>query len=255
MADVAKERGIEYHVAKDSTQAAAKAWRVMWWPTYGVVDRSGNLRALGLKPTYVDKVIDKLLEEEKGGATTAPTAAAPDANTGPAAAKEDSAVKQEWLEGTAEERARFKGMEGKAPPALAVSNWVNGKEQKLADLKGKVVMLDFWATWCGPCIASIPHTNELQAKYKDKGLVVIGICHSQGADKMADTVKEKSIEYTVAADKGGKTVATYKVNGFPDYYFIDRAGNLRICDCSNGSVEKAIEALLAEPENASASAK
>src|SRR5262245_4479601 len=57
-------------------------------------------------------------------------------------------------------------LEGKAPPALKVQDWVNsgGKELKLADLKGKVVVLDFWGTWCGPCRAAMPHLKELYEK-------------------------------------------------------------------------------------------
>jgi hypothetical protein len=65
---------------------------------------------------------------------------------------------------------------------------------------------------------------------------------------MKDTVTAKGIKYLVAADVDEKTVKAYKVNGYPDYYFIDRAGNLRIADCKNASVEDAIQALLAEGE-------
>ena len=262
MGDVVKSEGIKYPTAKDATVASAKAWKVMWYPTYGVVDREGKLRALGLKPNYVEKVVEKLLEEQPAGAAPTTTPAAKDKTAAAAASDSESSasagsatIKPEWREGDDTVRARLKGLEGKAPPALTVANWINSKPQKFSDLKGKVVLLDFWATWCGPCIKAIPHTNELAAKYKDKGLVIIGVCHPQGADKMAATVKEHKIEYPVAADTTGKTNEAYKVNGYPDYYFIDRAGNLRIADCSNGKVDEAIEALLAEPESASASAK
>jgi hypothetical protein len=63
---------------------------------------------------------------------------------------------------------------------------------------------------------------------------------------MGETSTAKGIKYPIAADVGGKTDDAYKVNSYPDYYFIDRAGNLRIADCKNGSVEEAIKALLAE---------
>src|SRR2546426_12713239 len=72
-------------------------------------------------------------------------------------------------------RAAITAMQGKPAPALAVTNWTNTKPLQLADLKGKIVVLDFWATWCGPCLASVPHNNELQKKYAGKGVVCIAI--------------------------------------------------------------------------------
>jgi thiol-disulfide isomerase/thioredoxin len=238
---VVNERGIKYHSARDPNLKSEQAWRVMWYPTYAVVDKKGNLRAIGLKPDHVEEVVEKLVAEDAKAEVSAPIYAL--------AAGGD---KPEWREGEAEQRKELDAMEGKAPPALQVENWINSKEMKLADLKGKVVLLDFWATWCGPCIASIPHTNELAEKYKDKGLVIIGVCHMREVEKMADTAKEKGIKYPIAADPTGKTNEAFKVNSYPDYYLIDRSGKLRIADCKNASVDEAVEALLAESATASA---
>ena len=256
MEEVAKERKIEYAVAKDSTQKAAELWRVMWWPTYGIIDRKGNLRALGVKSSHVKDVVEALLKEQP--AEKKKDAAPREGDARLATEKVAAAavtIKAEWKEGAGERRKTIDAMEGKAPPAIKLKDWTNGKSVTLADLKGKVVLLDFWATWCGPCIASIPHTNELQEKYKDKGLFVIGVCATDGAEKMADTVKEKGIRYLVAADVNGATVKAYQNDGFPDYYLIDRSGNLRIADCKNASVDEAVEALLAEPDPKAAAAR
>src|SRR5438034_10492924 len=100
----------------------------------------------------------------------------------------------------------------------------------ITDLKGKVVLIDFWATWCGPCMAAVPHNNEMMEKYGGKGLVIIGVCIKNGADKFAATVKEKGMKDPVAVDADGKTEKAYHVDGYPDYYLIDRAGKLRIAD-------------------------
>jgi hypothetical protein len=72
---------------------------------------------------------------------------------------------------------------------------------------------------------------------------------------MAQMAKDKAIKYPVTGDKDGATVKAYRVNSFPDYYFIDRSGNLRIADCANGKVDAAIEALLAETPAVAEAAK
>jgi cytochrome c biogenesis protein CcmG/thiol:disulfide interchange protein DsbE len=143
-------------------------------------------------------------------------------------------------------REAINAMQGKPAPPLAVKEWMNAQAQTLADLKGKVVVLDFWATWCGPCLASVPHTNELMKKYQDRGVVFVGVCASNGAEKMAETVKKHGILYPVVKDAAGATVNAYKVDSYPDYYIIDRQGNLRWGDLVNADLEKAIQILLAE---------
>jgi len=153
----------------------------------------------------------------------------------------------EFAEGSPSQRQRLAELEKNAanPPALHLKDWINSGPLTLADLKGKIVVLDFWATWCGPCIASIPHSNAMMKKFGDK-VVIIGVCHPQGAERMAKTVESKGIKYPVAVDAGGKTGKAYKVNGYPDYYIFDAKGVLRVADCANAKVEAAIEALLAE---------
>ncbi len=139
-------------------------------------------------------------------------------------------------------------LEGKAPPELQVEGWLNteGKELDLASLKGKVVVLDFWGVWCGPCRAAMPHLKELYAKHKDDGLVVISVHTTNQGEKMAEYVQEEALPWPVAVDVEKKTVTAFKVDSYPDYYVIDRAGNLRVADLANTELDRVVEALLKE---------
>ncbi|MDB6165499.1 MAG: Thiol-disulfide isomerase or thioredoxin, partial [Lacunisphaera sp.] len=109
-----------------------------------------------------------------------------------------------------------------------------GKDVKLADYKGKVVILDFWATWCGPCMASMPHTQEVSAKYKDQGVVVLANCTSDARAKFEAWVKAHQAEYPDiiwAHDPAerGPGRASYKlfgVSGIPTQFIIDREGRV-----------------------------
>jgi cytochrome c biogenesis protein CcmG/thiol:disulfide interchange protein DsbE len=237
MDKVLTDKKVTYPVARDAAEKSAKALAVQWWPTYAVVDRAGKVRAIGLKPDAVDKVVEKLLAEP---------APAGEAKPADAVVAAKATILPAWLEGNPQRETLLAQITDKPAPALEVTTWANSEPADLSKYAGKVVMLDFWATWCGPCIASIPHNNELQKKYADQGLVVLGVCHPKGGEKMAETVKDKGMEYATALDAEGKTIAAYGANSFPDYYFIDRKGVLRIADCSNGSIEDAIKALLAE---------
>jgi peroxiredoxin len=101
----------------------------------------------------------------------------------------------------------------------------------------------------------VPHLLELAQKHKDQGLVVIGVHTTDKGDDMAAFVADQKITYPVAIDVDNKTTSTFAVDSFPDYYLIDRAGNLRVADLQNAYVDAAIAKLLAEPAQATAKAK
>ncbi len=121
---------------------------------------------------------------------------------------------------------------GDPAPALDIAGWVKGSPVKFES--GKVYVVEFWATWCGPCRVNIPKLTALQQKYADKKLTVIGVSVDQGADNL-DKVKafvEKAgakMDYTVALDAGG-TMQGYMMavnrGGIPYAFVIDGAGKL-----------------------------
>lgn len=147
----------------------------------------------------------------------------------------------------AKDRAEHAALEGKPMPKLELSNWING-EVTPADMKGKVVIMDFYATWCGPCMAAIPHNNELLKKYKDKGLVIVGVCTSRrGQDRMPQTVKERGMEYPTARDSQLRSENAWHVDYYPTYAIVDRKGVVRIIGLKPNYVERVVKKLLDEP--------
>ena len=148
-----------------------------------------------------------------------------------------------WYYYGARRPARLRALEGRMAPGLSVKGWTNGASP---DLKGKVVVVDFWATWCRPCIAGIPENNALLAKYADKGVAVVGIHDSKrGWQHIPKVIRQKKISYPVAIDKGASERA-WRVSFWPTYAVVDRKGIVRAIGLLPGSVEHVVRRVLNE---------
>jgi len=96
----------------------------------------------------------------------------------------------------------------------------------LSALKGKVVYLDFWASWCTPCKKSFPWMKKIQAKYRDQGLVIIAANMDSNREKADAFIKQSSPNFTIAFDPDGKVAEQYQLVGMPSSYLIDKNGQL-----------------------------
>ncbi len=109
---------------------------------------------------------------------------------------------------------------------------VDGKKIKLSDYRGKVVVLVFWGSWCGPCMAEVPHLRELTAKHFRRPFTVVGVNSGDTRAKAAKVVREEKMKWPVFVDgEDGPIVRKWNVTGFPMIYVIDAGGVIR---CKGG---------------------
>jgi thiol-disulfide isomerase/thioredoxin len=122
------------------------------------------------------------------------------------------------------------------------------------DVKGRVVLLDFWASWCGPCKSSFPAMEQLKSKYDDQGLTIIAVNVDEKPENMRGFLDSAKVSFTVVRDAQQKLIAAADVPKMPTSFLIDRSGKIRFLhagferDQTTGQYVKEIEQLLAEPK-------
>lgn len=122
-------------------------------------------------------------------------------------------------------------VQGNAPNFSGISNWFNSQPLDMTKLRGKVVLVDFWTYGCVNCVNTLPHVTALHAKYRDRGLVIVGV-HTpefpfeRSASNVQAALRRHGITYPVAQDNDSKTWNAYNNRYWPAQYIVDQRGQI-----------------------------
>ena len=141
-----------------------------------------------------------------------------------------------------------------APEFKDIDTWINSPPLRLDQLRGKVVLVDFWTYGCINCLNHLPYLKEWDAKYKDRGLVVVGVhtpefAYEKSAKNVREAVEKLQIRHAVAQDNSYSTWKAFRNQYWPAVYLIDKQGRIvysQFGEGSYGTTERKIQALLAE---------
>ena len=115
---------------------------------------------------------------------------------------------------------------GEKAPSFSLPNLETGKSMGLSKYKGRVVYLDFWASWCGPCRESLPLLNNLRSELKRKGFEVVAVNLDENTEDAKAFLEQYPVTYPVLLDPEGRIPEKYELPGMPTSFMIDKKGNV-----------------------------
>lgn len=141
---------------------------------------------------------------------------------------------------------------GVEAPACALSPLTTPEAVDIRQLRGKVVYVDFWASWCGPCAQAFPFMNSLDREFRERGLQIVGINLDEHQADAHRFLAKHAVSFRLAADPGGDCPRRFGVRAMPSSYLIDRNGVVRYEHVGfrigeTGGLRQVLEQLLAEP--------
>ena len=141
--------------------------------------------------------------------------------------------------------------EGKPAPEID-GKGIDGKPLKLSDFRGKVVVLVFWGSWCGPCMREVPHERELAEKYKGRPFTLLGVDCNEKAAVAKKTIESEKMtwpQWHDGEETGGPIVQKFHVRGYPTIFVIDANGIIRSKNARDEVIDKTVETLVKDVES------
>ncbi|HUU49749.1 MAG TPA: TlpA disulfide reductase family protein [Nitrospinota bacterium] len=194
-----EELGLTFPVLLDPKGKITRLYRTIGIPENYIIDKRGIIKEkiIGardwLSKTYVDS-LSQLLEEEK--------------------------EKESFFQ-----KLKIESLKIKRAPDFTLKD-INKKEVSLKDFRGKVVLLNFWATWCDPCTDEMPSMEGLYQRFQNKGFVVLAVNYLERREKVRKFVEKNKFTFTVLLDPYGKTLSSYGIWSIPVNFIIDKQGFL-----------------------------
>lgn len=144
--------------------------------------------------------------------------------------------------------AQLRRFDAVGKPFVFIALGMDGKEINLENLRGKVVLIDFWASWCGPCMAEVPNLKKLYGRYRSEGFEIIGVNLDEDVDTLKSTVEKNGmywLHHFDGANPEGGWARKYSISSIPTMWLIDKQGVLRELNAREDLEEK-LKKLLAE---------
>jgi thiol-disulfide isomerase/thioredoxin len=211
-----KRRPMDHPVIIDRSGVFCDELGIYKRPANVVVDRNGTVRYVGLNDRGLKSAVDKLNKEQHDPG-------AEPVQREPSAAPVEDSVDFPPIEGTVGPAADFRGRQA---PTFYVEQWLTPNPLT----RDKVVVIDFWATWCGPCVAAIPHMNQLADAYSDH-VAFVGLSDEQAPKFQTGLQKRNlnrdSFRYALALDPSGKMKKALQIRGIPHVIVVSSDGVVR----------------------------
>ena len=232
----------------DNSGKVSNMYKVRAIPSTFLIDGEGTIRKTNLRGHALEHAVEELVTENL--AKPAKTSEKESIPATKILKQETTSQKDESIKSS---RTNPSEWVGKPAPDFQVTN-LKGEELSLKDYRGQVVLLDFWATWCGPCIAEMPKLKRTYEAYKDQNFQIIGISLDRSKQPLEAYVEKEGLGWIHYWDESRKLRTLYGVWGIPSAFLIDSEGIIRKASLGGFDVESAVAELmkenLAKPVNA-----